>query len=149
MNLGRYICRLCHLIKQFPFTEIQTELDYQYQKVNEQVTEQRKTCDLRKLENFKKIPEMLGTEGKCPSGHLQDKFLQLCQKIAKASAVKHTIEKAILFIFVNLSTKFCLRLQDYYARLISNPHLFKILPSRIVGYCTVLVAVTHQVLQHS
>ena len=92
---------------------------------------------------------MLGTEGKCTSGHLQDKFLQLCQKIAQASAVKQTIEKPILFIFVNLSTKLCLRLEDCYSRLIPNPHLFEILPSKIVGYCTVLVAVTHWVLQHS
>ena len=43
------------------------ELDYHHQKVNvrvaSRVAERLKAHDLRKLENFKKIPEMLGFDG--------------------------------------------------------------------------------------
>ena len=34
----------------------------------------RKTKDCRKLENFEKIPEMLGIDDECPVGHPKDKF---------------------------------------------------------------------------
>ena len=65
-NLGQNICRSFHFLPQFLFTTSETELDY-HQKVNvrvsSRVTEQIKTQDLRKLRNFKKTPETLGSEG--------------------------------------------------------------------------------------
>ena len=75
---------------QFFFTTSETEPDYYHQKVNigvaSRVAEQfKKTKDLRKLGNFKKIPEMRGF-------------------------VEHSIEKPILLNFVNLSPNFCSKL---------------------------------------
>ena len=65
-NLGQNTCRLFRFLAQFVFTTSETELDYYQQKVNvrdaSQVTEQLR-LDLRKLGNFKKIPEMLGFDG--------------------------------------------------------------------------------------
>ena len=71
-NLGQSICRLFHVIAQFVFTTSEAELDYYKQTVNSgvalRVAEQPKTWDLRKLGNFKKIPEMLWTDGEYPAG---------------------------------------------------------------------------------
>ena len=53
----------------------QRELDYYHQNENLRY--------LRKLRNFKEIPEMLGTDGKYPARNSEDKFWQLCYKIAK------------------------------------------------------------------
>ena len=50
-----------------------SETNSYHQKVNMQVAsrvaERLKTCDLRKLGNFKKIPEMLGFDGDYPAAH--------------------------------------------------------------------------------
>ena len=53
-------------------------LGYYHEKVNLQVASQvaklLKTYDLRKLRNFKKIPEMLGFDGEFPFVHQKAKF---------------------------------------------------------------------------
>ena len=58
-------------LAQFVFTTSKTELDYHHQKVNVRVTsrvaERLKTKNLRKLGNFKKIPEILGFDGEYPA----------------------------------------------------------------------------------
>ena len=61
---------------------------------------------LRTLGNFKKIPEMLGIDGKYPAGFPTGKFRQLCKKTAK----KIFHRKPTLFNFVNLSAIFYPRL---------------------------------------
>ena len=85
-SLGQNICRLSCLA-QLRFTTSETELDYYRQKVIvgvvSQIAEPFKTLDLKELRNFKKIPEILGTESKCPASHPKANFWQLCQKIAK------------------------------------------------------------------
>ena len=48
--------------------------------VTSRVAELLKTYDLRKLGNFKTIPEMLGFDGEVPTGHPKAK---LWQKLAK------------------------------------------------------------------
>ena len=64
-NLGQTICKLLHVLAQFLFTTIKTELAYYQLKVEvnvrsrSQFPERLRTNDLRKLENFKKIPEMI------------------------------------------------------------------------------------------
>ena len=65
---------------------------------------------LRKLGNFKKIPEMLGFDGEYPAVQPKAKFWHFLVKNCKKSAVKHSIEKPILLNFVNLSPTFCPRL---------------------------------------
>ena len=62
------------------------------------------TLDLMKLENFKKVPEMLGFESEYSARHF---LLRNRQK----SDVKHSTEKSVSLNFVNLSTIFCPRLQ--------------------------------------
>ena len=66
-NLEQNIWRLFHFLAEFFFTTNETELGYYHQKVNVQdasrVVERLKTSDLKKLGNFKKIPEMLGFDG--------------------------------------------------------------------------------------
>ena len=56
----------------------ETERDYYHQKLNVRVAspvmERPKTQDLRKLRNFKKIPEMFETDDEYPAGHLKDVF---------------------------------------------------------------------------
>ena len=54
------ICRLFHILAQFPFTISEQKLDYYHQKVNIPVAERFKTQDHEKLRNFKGFPEMLG-----------------------------------------------------------------------------------------
>ena len=62
-NPEQIICRLFPFFAQFFFSTSEMELDHYHQKVNEWVTsgvaERLQTKDLKKLENFKKIPEML------------------------------------------------------------------------------------------
>ena len=65
---------------------------------------------LRKLGNFKKIPEMLGFNGEFPAVHPKAKFWRFLVKNCKKSAVEHSIEKPILLNFVNLSPTFCPKL---------------------------------------
>ena len=50
----------------------------------------------RKLENFKKIPEMVGFKGKYPVSHPKAKFLLFLVRNRKKSAAKHSLEKPIL-----------------------------------------------------
>ena len=63
-NLGQNICRLFQFLAQFLFSTSETELDYYHWNVNIRVAsraaERRKAQDVRKLWNFKKIPEILG-----------------------------------------------------------------------------------------
>ena len=66
--------------------------------------------DLRKLGNFKKIPEMLGLDGEYSVVHLIAKFWGFLVKNCKNATVKHSIEKTILLNFVNFSPTFCARL---------------------------------------
>ena len=63
------------------FTVSKEELDYYHQKVNIQVVwrvvERLNIKDYGKLENFKEIPEILGTDGKVlASHHPKGKFWQ-------------------------------------------------------------------------
>ena len=51
---------------------------------------------LRKLENFRKFPEMLGSDGEYTSVHPKAKFWRVSVKNHKKSAVKDSIEKPIL-----------------------------------------------------
>ena len=72
-NLGQKNCRFFYILAQFLFATSETELDYYPQKVNVRVTsrvaKQLKTKDLRKLGNFKKISEVLGSDDKYPVSH--------------------------------------------------------------------------------
>ena len=81
------ICRLFHVLTQFPFTAIEAKLDYHHQKVNVRVswlvTKQLKTEDFRKLENFKKIAEKPRTDDKSLAGRTKPKFREWCYKITK------------------------------------------------------------------
>ena len=66
-------------------------------RVASRVTEQLKTYDLLKWENFNKISEMLGTHGKA----LNQPFSTVLLKDCKKSAVKYSLEKPILLNFVD------------------------------------------------
>ena len=59
--------------------------------------------NLKKLRNFRKIPEILGFDGKCPAVHRKANFWRFLVKNRKKSAVKHFIEKPVWLNFVNLS----------------------------------------------
>ena len=83
--------------------------------VASRVSEQLKTYDLRKLGNFKEIPEMFGIDGKYPAGTPKDKFWQLIN--CKNSAVKHSIVKSILLDFMNLPAVSCPRFRRMSAEL--------------------------------
>ena len=65
---------------------------------------------LRKLGNFKKIPEIIGFDGKYPAVHPKAKFLCFSVKTCKKSTVKQSIEKRILLNFMNSSATFYPRL---------------------------------------
>ena len=71
-NAGQNICRLFHVSTQVLFTGSETELNYYYQKVNievaSQVAERSKAQNMRKLQNFNKISEILGLGGEYPAG---------------------------------------------------------------------------------
>ena len=75
-NAGQNIFRFFHFLVHFVFTTSETELDHQ--KVNVRVASQAakgfKTKDLRKSGNSKKIPEILGFDGKYPAVHPKAKF---------------------------------------------------------------------------
>ena len=106
--------RTAYLSLLFLFTTNEAKLPYYHQKVNirvaSQVAKQLKTQDLRKLETFKKISEMLGIDDQFPAIQTKAKFCCFLVKNCKKSAVKHSIEKPILLKFVNLSPSFCPRL---------------------------------------
>ena len=65
INHGKNICRLFLILKQFPFTTSERELDYYHQMVNKRVASRvaKRIKDYRKLRNSKNIPEMLGIDG--------------------------------------------------------------------------------------
>ena len=71
--------------------------------------------DLRKLGNFKKIPEIRGFDGEYPAVNPKAKFWRFLVKNCKKSAVKHSVEKPILLNFVNLSSTFCPRLYIWFS----------------------------------
>ena len=76
-NLEQNICRLFHVLAQFLFATSETEPDYYHQKENVSgvasgVAERLKT--LRKLGNFKKIPEMLRFDGQYSADNPKGKF---------------------------------------------------------------------------
>ena len=56
-----------------------------------------------KLGNFKEIPERLGIDEKVLSRRQKSQFLTVVLQNLEKSAVKHYIEKAMLFNFVDLS----------------------------------------------
>ena len=66
--------------------------------------------DLKFSRKFKKIPGMLGFDGKYPAVQPEAKFWRFLVKNWKKSAVKHSIEKPSLLNFVSLSPTFCPRL---------------------------------------
>ena len=68
------MCRLFHVLARFLFFTSEIERDYYHQKVNVRVAKLLKTLDLRKLGNFKNIPEMLGVDGEYPVGHPKAKL---------------------------------------------------------------------------
>ena len=76
-----------HILPQISFTTSETELDYYHQKVNVwvawRIPEKRKTEDLERLVNFKRIPGMHVVDGKYPAGNLKDKICQLRWRTAK------------------------------------------------------------------
>ena len=80
--------------------------------MNARDAERLKTYDLRKLGNFKKIPEKFGFDGEYPAVHPKAKLWRFSVKNCKKSAVKHSIEKPISLNFVNLSPTFCPRLSE-------------------------------------
>ena len=88
--LEKNTCKLFHVLAQFLFTTGETKLDYDHQKMNlriaSRVAKQLKTYDLRKLENFTKIPDMLGFGGEYPAGHSKPTFSRFSVKNYKKSA---------------------------------------------------------------
>ena len=68
--------------------------------------------DLRKLVNFRKIPQILVFDGKYPAVQPKTKFCCFLVKNCKTSAVKHSIESTTLLNFLNLSPTFCPRLSE-------------------------------------
>ena len=98
-------CSIFLVLAQFPFTTSQPEVNYYHQNVNIRVAGRLKTEDLRKLENFKKLPKLIEIDDEGTAGYLKtniDNVLEMFQKLA----VKHFIEKLNLLHFVNLSTIF-------------------------------------------
>ena len=65
------------------------------------------------LGNFKKIPEILGFDGKYPANHLKVKFWRVLVKNRKKLAVKHSIEKPILLNFVNFFYNLLSKIEDF------------------------------------
>ena len=68
--------------------------------MNTRVAEGLKAYDLRKLGDIKQIPEILGTDGKVLSWSLKNQILTVVLQNCKKSAMKHSIDKPILFNFV-------------------------------------------------
>ena len=61
--------------------------------ISSRVVERLKTKDPRKLGNFKKVTEMLGSYGQYPVTHPKHKFWRLSVKSRKISPVKQSIKK--------------------------------------------------------
>ena len=68
--------------------------------MNTRVAEGLKAYDLRKLGDIKQIPEILGTDGKVLSWSRKNQILTAVLQNCKKSAMKHSIDKPILFNFV-------------------------------------------------
>ena len=77
-SLEQDIFRLSRVLAHYLFTRSETELGYYHYHVNvrvaSRVTERRKTFEVKKLENFNKIPEILGFDGQYTTAHPQGKF---------------------------------------------------------------------------
>ena len=69
-----------HVLAQFPFTTNHTELNYCHQKVNVWVAGRLKTEDLRKLENFRKSPEIIEIDDECTVGYLKANIDNVLEK---------------------------------------------------------------------
>ena len=69
-----------NVLAQFPFTTNHTELNYYHQKVNAWVAGRLKTEDLRKLENFKKSPEIIEIDDECTVGYLKANIDNVLEK---------------------------------------------------------------------
>ena len=95
-NLGKNNCGVFHFLAQSVCTTSEMELNYNHQKVNvrvaSQVAKQLKTWNLKKLWNFKKIPEMLWVNGEYPAVDPRAKFWRFFVKSFKKSALKHSKE---------------------------------------------------------
>ena len=63
-------------------------------RVASQVVERLKSEDLRKLGDFKKIPEMQGFDGEYPTVQPKAKFCRFFAKNYKKAAVKHSVERS-------------------------------------------------------
>ena len=70
-NHSQNICRHFLVLAQLSFTTSKLDLDYYHLKVNEHVASRiaEQLKNLRKLGNFKKIPENLSIDGKSSAGH--------------------------------------------------------------------------------
>ena len=80
-------------------------------RVASRVTERRKTFEVKKLENFNKIREMLGLDGEYTTAHPQ--IHRNLPKIHERSAISKAFYRKTYFTyrnFANLSAIFCPRL---------------------------------------
>ena len=81
---------------------------------------------VKKLGNFKRIPEILGSNGQVLSQPPERNiFTFALQKFAK-SAIQHSIEKPMLFNFADLSAIFCPRLYFWTKYFIGSFRLYKL-----------------------
>ena len=99
-NLRQNICRFFHVLAQFLFTASETKLDYYHQKVTHKLPNDLR---FRKLENFKKMPKMLGFDGGYPAGPQKATFRRFSIKNSK-KAVKYHIASIIHKIFKSNSS---------------------------------------------
>ena len=77
-NLGQNVCRLFHILTQFPLTKGKAELDYYHQKVNirvaSRVTERLKTQDLGNQEISRKLLKCLELKASTQVAILKENF---------------------------------------------------------------------------
>ena len=108
-NLGQNICRLFNFLAQFVFTTSETEVDYYHQKVNVRFAS-RVAERLKILGNKEISRKSLKYFNLMASTQLSTQKPNFLVKNCKKSAVKHSVEKSVLFNFLNLSPAFCSRL---------------------------------------
>ena len=75
------------------------------------VAQRLKTYDLRKLGNFKKIPDMFLTNDKVLRPPSKRQILTVVLQNCEKPAVKHSIGKPMLLNLVDFTTRFFPRLQ--------------------------------------
>ena len=79
-NLGQNICKIFHVLAQLLFTKSKLELDFTTKMwICELSHELSNNLRLQKLENYKKIPDMLGFDGKFSADYPKAKFWRLWQ----------------------------------------------------------------------